>query len=250
MSFFGDLWDGVKDVGSFGFKSVTNPLGFIGAGVNAVTGKSTIPGLTDLWSMGGGNNPEDPYAGMPASPEWDPSKYDLTSKLKPGFDALDSGAYGKQQQEAMRTGPSAWSALAKKNNDLEATGAYDRNVASTAARTADAMGALGGVRGGVTSGAMANIVNQAGRNQMAGDQDVTRQKNINNSQIDINDETNRIQQLQQATGNSLDRLKMWGQGQQADVQNRLGFDKDLYNTKMQTWAAGKQADATAHSGKK
>lgn len=86
---------------------------------------------------------------------------------------------------------------------------------------------------------------------------MTRQNNLNDMQIDMNDEQNRIKMLSELPGMEQNRANAWQTVRQGDMANLIGNNKALndytmgvYGKQMDAWAADKQATATENSGKK
>jgi hypothetical protein len=88
-------------------------------------------------------------------------------------------------------------------------------------------------------------------------QQLAQQGMVNRSKIDVQDESNRINQLgalpgleNQAIAPDLDKQKTILNARQSDIQMRNNLVMNKYNQDMQAWAAAQQANATANSGKK
>lgn len=207
--------------------------------------------------------------GRPNAPDYKPSYDRLSMGMQPGLDAqlaalnTDRRGINKYREEALRSGPSTWAQLASAQQDELARQARGQAVAENMGQMAGARSQLA-MRGGINSGARERIATSGMRNAMDASQNALRQANANKMQIGINDEQNRMNQLQALPGMEntavqpdLDRIKLWGQGRQFDVQNQIGetdkenlFNMNRYQQQMQAWAANKQANATENSGKK
>lgn len=212
-----------------------------------------------------------PYYGMPEMPDYAPGynkdSMSLFNMGSMGLQGVDT-ATGKQAadaftQQAMRTGPSAWANLATSKADQESKMAQSQAAAQGTAQTAQAQASLAS-SGGLDSGARERLARSGAKNTMDEQQKISGQNIQNKMQIGMNDEQNRISQLGQATGieNAANQSIFQQQGalnslRSQDVQNQIGentrqnlFNMTGYGNQIQAWAANKQADATANSGKK
>lgn len=192
------------------------------------------PGFQDVWSPDMAMGPE----------------------LQQKMDAiqLDKRGINKFRDEALRSGPSAWQSLAMKNQDLSDLTARERGAKEVAGTAATARGQLA-MRGGIRSGARERIARQGQRDYLAMSQDTNRQSDANKLQIQMNDETNRIQQLGMLPGMEVQslqpdfqKLTMWGQGKQFDTTNQMGnkkgkndYEQKKYEEYMKGYAANKDA---------
>lgn len=209
------------------------------------------------------------YADQPYRPNYVPGydknsmrmEQDLEGRLS-GIN-VDQRGMNKYRQEAMRSGPSAWAQMAGRQQDELAQDAQNKAGKQSAGQAAEARSQLA-MRGGINSGARERIAQGAAKNYMDMSQDIGRQATTNKTQIGMNDEQNRINQLQALPGmenaavaNEMDKTKLWGQAKQFDVgqmtaeqERRNAFNMGNYHEQMQAWGAGKQANATANAGKK
>lgn len=215
-------------------------------------------------------NIDSPYYGMPSMPDYVPGYDKGTMSLfnmgGAGISGIDTST-GKQAadaftQQAMRTGPSAWAGLATSKADQDSKMAQSQAAAQGSAQTAQAQAALAS-SGGLDSGARERLARSGAKNTMDEQQKISGQNIQNKMQIGMNDEQNRISQLGQAASvqntanqgefakqNALNSLRS------ADVTNQVNetgrqnlFNMTAYGDQMQAWAANKQAQATANSGK-
>lgn len=176
---------------------------------------------------------------------------------------LDSRGMDKYRSEALRSGPSAWAKLATGAQRGEEAAARDAAAQTAASATAGAKSNLA-QRGGLTSGAAERLEAGGARNYLDMNSAIGRAGNQNRLQIGINDEQNRMTQLGALPGMELAQLEpefqktqLMGQANQFDLTNTAknaeaqnAFDMNAYTEQMKAWAANKQADATANSGKK
>jgi hypothetical protein len=207
------------------------------------------------------SRPKDPtYQGA-----YNPATMGMEDAVNAHLAGIDMNTQGldKFRQEATRTGPSAWASLMKSKGDLEAAdaqGKLGRQINAQGARAASQLA----MRGGVSTGARERIARQGEQNYLDMGQDTRRQNQINQMQVGVNDESNRIQQLgmlpgmeAQAANFGLDKAKLWGQGRQFDIENQVKegqsrnqFNMDRYHENMAGWAGNQQANAIAQSGGK
>ncbi len=167
------------------------------------------------------------------------------------------------RDQALRTGPSAWANLSRKDQRMQEQGARERGAKemnSQFAQGADRLAATGGL----SSGARERLAQSGQQNYLAMSQEAAHQGNANNLQIGINDEQNRISQLGQLPGMELaaiqpdlQKSEAWYNAANQDRANTIGendkrtaFNMNLYNEQMKAWAADRQATATENSGKK
>lgn len=182
-------------------------------------------------------NPNDPnYGGIASTPGYVPI-YQPAPGDQEGLNAF--------KQMAMSKGPSPWALLSTQNQALQAQNERDKGAKSTAGAAAAARDQLA-AQGGLSSGARERIAETGDTNYTNMSQDVGRQENLNNLQIGMNDQQNKIQELSQvpAMEQTIAANKM------AEGKSENDFNQNLYNQQMQAWAAGQQANATAHAGKK
>lgn len=230
-------------------------------------------GMFDPFNLTGWNTAKkdsggDPYAGMPGQPQYQ-QVYDPSMALTPGLDErlngiqMDKSGLNAFRDQALRKGPSSWATLAKKDQAAQAANAREKGAREIRGQTAQAEDALAS-RGGLSSGARERTAQEGAKNYLAMSQDTARQENLNDLQIGMNDEQNRIQQLgmlpgmeYQAIQPDLQKSSMWEQARQADLANttaendrRNQWNQILYQQQMQSWAANRQAQATENSGKK
>lgn len=196
-------------------------------------------------------------SGTPARPNYitayDPATMSLTDYLQGKY---DHSGYDQFKAEAMRKGPSAWATLAKQSQGAQVSDQREKGAAQTNAQTAQAMDEVA-ARGGLSSGARERAATEGSKNYLSMSQDLTRQQNLNNMQIGMNDEQNRIQELSQVPGMEQGQAQMWEGAKQQDTANTLAenerrnsYNSNVYNQQMQAWGANRQAQATENAGKK
>jgi hypothetical protein len=211
----------------------------------------------------------DPYAGMPGAPDYnpayDPSTMAMGPELQSQLNGINVNTQGidKFRDEALRTGPSVWAGLARRNLAAQAADARGAGMQQVAGAGAQARSSLAS-HGGLTSGAAERVAKSGQRDLMSMNQGVNHDVMANDLQIGQNDETNRIQQLGMLPGMentalqpAFQKTALWGQGKQFDVgnalkeaQNKNQFAMDRYHEQMAAWGANRQAQATENSGKK
>ncbi len=207
-------------------------------------------------------NPNDPrYAGMPATPGFKDIYNADTMSLLNGYEQyMDQNSQGYDQfsDEATRDpgSQSAWATIAKQYQDASAADAREKGASEVAGQNAKAMSNLA-AQGGLSSGARERTAEAGAKNFIDLSQDLTRQNNLNDMQIDMNDEQNRIKMLSELPGMEQNRANAWQSVRQGDLSNQISNNKALndysmgiFGKQMDAWAADKQATATENSGKK
>lgn len=257
------------------YAAALNPLSMSVAGGPQANGLP--PGYTydqngNIITQGGTalmSGPE--YAGMPTTPFYNPIYNPQTQSLLPGVESQLAGidltgldqSVKSFQDLADRQGPSAWATLANQQQNALAENARERGAGETNASTAAALDQLGS-SGGITSGARERVAEAGQKNYMNMNQDVSRQNTLNQLQIGVNDQQNKMQEMGMLPGMEMQALQpefqkanMWEGAHAGDIQNQIGsneyanqWNQNLYNQQMSAWAANQQAKATANSGKK
>lgn len=197
-----------------------------------------------------------PDTGAPQQPNFNPL-FDMSS-VQNQLNAIptDMSGINKYRSEALRTGPSTWANLSKVSNAAQEANQKEAAIRQSASQTAGAEDAIAS-SGGLSSGARERAQEGGAKNAMDMNQDLTRQGNLNDMQIGINDETNRIQQLGALPGMEntamqplFQKASILTNAQQAQNQALNSWNENAYNQQMQAWASNKQANATANAGKK
>lgn len=219
---------------------------------------SGIPDPGHIWGSPD-QEPVDWFSGMPSTPGFKPV-YDAGSMaMLPKYEQYlkqNSAGYDAFKQMAMRRGQSDWASLANTQQDMQAQDQTNKAVQSGNANTAAAEGQLA-MQGGLSSGARERAAESGALATTGAEQGINRTAGQNKLQISMNDEQNRMSELGQLPGMESQRASQWEGVNQADTSNQIGenqalnaFNQNAYNQQMQAWAASKQAQATANSGKK
>lgn len=186
---------------------------------------------------------------------YDPNTMSMQDYMKSIDDQFSAG-YKKYKEEALSDGPSKWLNMSRVGNELKEQTQREGLQRSSNASTAQQLDQLA-ARGGLSSGARERAAESGGRNYLAMSQDLQRQGNQNDLQLQITDEGNRMQKLQNLPGMEQSRMSMWSGARQQDITNQMNeqqrlnqYNMDLYDKKMSAAAAERQAQATGNSGKK
>ena len=166
--------------------------------------------------------------------------------------SANEDAISRIRQQAMGGGNDVWGQMMK---DRLATGrASDEanliNRAGSQGQTAQRNMAM---RGGLRSSDVAAINQEVGRSQAFGLQDIGRRNKMASADID-----SQVAQTQEASMKALPGMELQAlKPKEFNIQKSLQEKRQQeaaklakFQTEMQTWAAGKQAGATAASGKK
>ena len=197
-------------------------------------------------------------SGIPTAPGYNPVYNPQTMSLMPGYNQYlnnNSQGYDAFKGMALRTAPSNWANLASTQQDLQGADQLNKAVQSGNANTAGVDSQLS-MQGGLSSGARERAAESGGLATTAAEQGINRQTGQNKLQISMNDEQNRMSELGQLPGMEMSRAGAMEGVAQTDLQNQMAgnqsvntYNQNLYGNQMQAWAAGKQAQATANSGK-
>lgn len=204
------------------------------------------------------NNFSIDYASQPKTPGFNPVYDPSSMAMLPGYEDYikkNSQGYNAFRAMALRNGPSNWANLAVTQQDMQGQDQRNKAIQATNSATAGAQDQLA-MRGGLTSGARERTV-EAGANNLTGsEQGIDRQTGLNKLQIGMNDEQNRMSELGQLPGMESNRAGQWEGVRSNDNANMMTenqakntYNQTLYGQQMSAWAAGQQANATAHSGK-
>lgn len=174
---------------------------------------------------------------------------------------VDQSGLAKYQEEANRSGPSAWNASAKTGARQAATTARNQAANDSAGQTAQAESALA-MRGGLDSGARERVATAGANSFNMASQGISNQEMQGETGIDTQDEKNRIGMLtnegavqnqylqpefQKAT--VLEGAKAADvQGQETAIRDKNTYNQNLYDQQGQLYAAGQMAQATEKSG--
>lgn len=189
-----------------------------------------------------------PYGGISA-PAYNNPYNPATMSMESQYNQAPLNTFANQ---AMRTGPSTWAQLQDAQQNQLAANANDQSVARGNSETADTDSRLA-QQGGLTSGARERAAEAGQKDTTAAIQNNQKQNSMNQMQVGVNDESNRMSQLGQLPGMELQSLQPF----QTDVQNTMAAanSANQYNTAQQQMynqavASNQQANATAASGKK
>lgn len=149
-----------------------------------------------------------------------------------------SPTFGVMQKEALRKGPSAWQNLSKVQNSFKQADAKEKGASTVAGQTAKAYSDLA-AQGGLSSGARERIADTGVKSGVSMAQDIARQGDLKDLEIGIQDEANRLNLMGNVASQENTRAS-----KASDAATRQ------YEALMSAWAADKQANATANSGKK
>lgn len=232
------------DVGKIGGGAIGGVWGGIAGGL--------LGNKADGMLGNGGGGGGDPYSGMVPYPTYigmDPAGLKINNNFKNPF-------MQKFGMEAMREGPGKGTQFALKQNMMGATRGRDQAMRGAQGLADNATAQLS-MKGGLGAGARERIQQYATDVGMEGMNAADANASNSRANLLIADEAQRIGQLGQASGmqagqNQFDyNLEAGNLGrQQGEYDRRNMFNMNNYNERMRAWAAGKQAQATADSGKK
>lgn len=184
---------------------------------------------------------------------YDPATMSLLPSYEQQVAANDQG-YQQMRKEALRRGPSAWAGLAKTQQAAEAKQQRENAIKASAGQAGQGMDMLA-MRGGLSSGARERLAESGGTNALNMQQGINRQEGLNNLQVGLNDEQQRMQNLSALPGAENQRVNAWEGVKSKDLasvvaenQNRSQYNQHKYDQQMAAWAAAQQANATEHSG--
>jgi hypothetical protein len=163
-----------------------------------------------------------------------------------------NSAVGLLRDRATAQGPSQWAQLMGQNQDLLYNNAVNDLTATNAANTQGAWSQLA-MRGGVSGGERERIAEGGLRGLTDAKQRALAEDKGARLNIGIQDEQNKLgilQGLPQAELAALEPEKYNINNRLNEQIQRRAFEANKYNQQMTAWAANKQADAQAASGKK
>jgi hypothetical protein len=174
-----------------------------------------------------------------------------------GLDPSKWAGYSKYQNEALRTGPSAWALLQNQTQDLNTM-----NNKEAAARQAQS-GMNAGIsnlasHGGVSNSARGLAARNSTRDMLMARQNAARSGDTNKLNIATTDEGNRVGQLANLTNmeNQIGQFNttLAGKQQEYNINNMLqeqqgkrAYNDMTYTEQMKKWASDRQAQATERS---
>ncbi len=242
-------------------------FGSIGSAAGKISGTVAggIPGLV----LGGkfGNaveekiSPSKPQSydssGRPIAPEYQPAYDPNTMALSPemaGWMQSHGQSVDQLQHEATRSGISPYTQMALQEQDRQMGMSRDSNRRTSAAAAATAQDNLA-AHGGLSSGARERIQEGAVNDTMGLNQTAAAGRATNDAQLRMNDEQNRLQQLQTAGSLSLDQARIMGQANQFDIGNQIqenqarnAYGMDRYHEAGNIYGADKTAQAMPQGG--
>lgn len=197
--------------------------------------------------------PIDPVTGRPLLATWT-SMLDDGGALKEQYKITDQGntqALDKYRAEALRD-PATQSAWAKLMNDQissEQTIQMDAGNQAIANNRAGMFSDLAQT-GGLGTGARERMMRNAGRESLLSKQRTLRDAATNRGNIAIKDEENRQNMLGQTVNMDQSRTNYLTDIQKTNNSNLMNevsagrdYKQNMWNKEMESWAAGKQADA-------
>lgn len=230
----------------------------LGMGVNAAN---------EITGSGGRqmNNTNYEQPGMPGFQNiWDESQslYPFMEQQTSGIN-LNRDGLNKLRSEALRTGPSQWANLREQSQRLDQKNAMEGMKQDTASELATQRAQLA-MRGGLSGGARERLAQSAIPASIQMQQGQRQQGQMARLGIGIQDEQNRMNQLQSLPGlelsalqPDLEKAKLLTGAKEFDTQARAKnttarnqYEMDKYNQQMQAWASNRTAQATENSGKK
>ncbi len=226
-----------------------NAKGF-GGSMGAFMDPSNRLGLAGMF---GGEEEEDPYAGMPggAAPYIGMEADQLNTPIE-----WDRRAEGKLNEEALRDGLSKNSLLALDENAAGVNRAKSGIRGTAAGLEGQARSNLA-MKGGLDSGASERIAKNSMTNALDLSQQAEAGGNRNMVEIRMQDEDRRLAGLDNAQGMNRESANSLFNMRNRNLQNVIGetgrrnaYNMNNYNQSMQAWAAGKQANAAKDEGKK
>lgn len=162
---------------------------------------------------------------------------------------LDARAHERLREDALRRGPSAWRALMEKEQAQRQAIAQDQLAQQQMGQRASAMNALA-MRGGLRSGSAERLAQANMAQGLLGRQGIARQGAQNAMGYDIQDVQNQREDIKSLLAADFQKGNFDAQQQQFNIQNSLReiqnkreFESNMYNQKMQAWAAQRTAQA-------
>lgn len=227
--------------------------GLMGGIYGGATGGAMGQRFQDSWFPGDGDGSGGGAAGYPSYVGMDVNGNDMN--IAGQFNGPNA-PLDKFAQESMRNGRSRSTEFALQQNALGANEGRDQARKIAAGMGKDAMANLS-MKGGLGAGASERINKYATNVGMEGAQAADANAGQNRAGLMIADENARTGNLAQASGligqDKQMRYNMMAGDmarKQGELDRRNAFTMNHYNQQMAAWGAGKQADATAHSGKK
>lgn len=198
----------------------------------------------------------DPYAGMPAVPDYTRGYDPNTMSMLPGYEAeqrANSSGMNAMRSLATSGGATPWANLAQEENQANLNAQLDRGAQTVAGQKNQADASMA-MQGGLSEGARERNSESAGKNFTSMTQGGNQTASLNNLNIQKQDEANKLGMLGSLTSAEQNQVAGYEQARGADVSHQIGENANYMNYLMNKygiqgniWAAGKQADATAAS---
>lgn len=189
------------------------------------------------------------------NPTYDPntmSDVQYLQQISPQY----SQGFNDLRSQALNQGPSQWLNMSQMHNQMQMDDALNKAQQTSAGSTAAGENNLA-ASGGLSSGARERLQEQGGANMMNMTQQANRQGTENNLSLEATDQGNRIGQLNNLVTAESTKQNQWNQAKESDVAKQTAnttqlnsYNMNLYNTRMSTWAAQQQANATRDASKK
>lgn len=249
---------GLFDGGGGGFFS--DPIGSIGSSIGNIVsnpgdalagwGKSMMNPLGPVmgqgqWFMGGAGGPNQGKPGDVGNGGLTgaPGAYQSMTGRMMDVDAANSQGYNALKGEALRTGPSGWFNAQNSYNKLDEKNMRDRAGAEASGQTAKARSDLA-AQGGLSSGARERVAENGQKNYMNMSQDITRQGQLNNMNMQVQDQGNKLKALSAMPGIEQNKINSWEAAHQADID----YNYKIWAKQQEMEAARLQARATENAG--
>lgn len=193
-----------------------------------------------------------PVYNEPARPGYNPVFLSGSMSMAPEAERLTSNimpnqmGMNKYREEALRSGPSAWSKLARTQMAGDEGIQRDQLRSQAASSAADARSQLAR-RGGLSGGAAERLAMNSDRNAMMGTQGLAAHALQGRNQIATTDEANRMKMLGALPGMELEQIKplQWSAEQQlaarrGDISNQMIETKNMNDFNMAQWIQDQQ----------
>lgn len=205
------------------------------------------------------------YQGMPGSPIYNsiynPTTQGLAGPLQQQLNGINTNPLDMSVSNfadlANRQGPSAWATSAGDQQNALAQNQLDRGASETAGQTGQALSNLGS-SGGISSGARERVAEGGANNYMNMSQNTGRQNSLNQMQIGVNDQQNKMQEMGMLPGMEAAALQpefqkanMWENAKATDVGNQIAntqsanqWNQNQAAQQMGAYMGNQQANAT------
>jgi hypothetical protein len=199
------------------------------------------------------NDREAALNARPQQPGWQDLTKGSEGRFKFELDPTNvQNAVGNLRAQANRTGPSQWAQLMNQQQDVASRGAQEELQARNASGVQNAWSQLA-MRGGASGGERERIAMEG----MRGLTDASQKAQLDDRAARLGIAT-KDEEQRQAIASSLPQTELlglepqkWNSQQAINERDKAKtFELGKYSEQMRGWAANKQADATANSGKK